>query len=610
MKLVTNKSKNKTFYYAIESFRDENGKSTSRIVEKIGEHSELLKKYDDPLAYAKNRVFEMNQAIKNERLVFNQEIDFSEKLEESNERSSASTTKNIGCLYITELLKKLKIDEFMNERKGKEKYNNFDVLNTLIIDRFVNQSSKLGAVKKQEQYINNKSIKLENAYRFLTTLYKNSEDLQAFLYEKSKDIIERDQSVLFYDCSNFYFEIENDDLDMTTEDGILQYGFRKYFASKEHRPNPVVQMGLFADKNGIPVSYRMDRGNFGEQKTVVPMEVNLINKSKVKSFIYCSDGGLGSYENRFFNAIGNRHYVVTHSLKKTQQKELDLIFSDQNWKFVYDDKKIKLSKFKEICDKYISMKELTEEEAGILEKDMIYKAYPITQKVDVTQLFGLKGVSKIDLEETLFITFSAKYYFYEKKIFTKQMTRAENWLEKGAKKAKNPNDPARFIKKTHLTEEGEVAENELSSIDNEQVEKESNFHGFYAVATDLDYDIKRILKINSDRWQIEYCFRLLKSDFEARPIHVSTEDHIQGHFAICYLALTLYKIIEKKVKEYDAGLTSSDILTTIKNMCVDENSNKYYKALYTNSKALQALESFFNLHLDKKNYKINFFKNI
>ena len=604
MRLSKIKKKNDTFYYVIESLP---GGST-KIYEVIGKHSELLKITDDPLSYARKRVEEINNSLKEDVMIFNEKIDFSEKIEESNDIASKNTSKNIGWLYLDEIIKKFDLESFFLKHKGKQKYNLYDINKHLVVNQILNPGSKMNAWENIDNYIGMNKYDLHQSYRFLTDLNNCKDELQSYLFKKTKEIIELDTSVLMYDLTNFYFETEEEDIDFLDGDNILQYGFRKYGKSKENRPNPIVHMGLFVDKNGIPISFTVEKGNTNEQETVLPIETRIIKEYGESKYIYCSDAGLNSYAIRFFNMMQGRNYVVTHSLKKTEEKEKDLIFKDLNWKYKDNDESVSLEYFKSLCDRLISGDELTEKEKDILKRDVIYKEFPTNHKVELSKIIpGSKSKGKIEFEETIFITFSAKFYLYQKKIFNKQLSRAEEWLEKGIEKRKNQNDPSRFIKEDNFTKSGELATDKLKTINDSTVEDEIKYHGFYAVATNLNLSIKEVLDINSNRWLIEYCFRLLKSFFDTRPMYVFTEEHIKGHLTVCYQSLLVFQILSKKLDELGTHYSARAILDTLKNMVISNHSNRYYESNYTNSKVLQSLEKAFQLKLDKKQYKMNKF---
>lgn len=598
MRLSRIKKKNDTFYYVIESLP---GGST-KIYEVIGKHSELLKICDDPEAYARKRVEEINESLRNDVMVVNERVDFSQKLPSADSVSSKSTLKNVGWFYLKEIIDGLRIDSFFAAIQGKQKYS-MDAVNThLVVNQILKPGSKMRAWANIDDYMSMEGYDLHQSYRFLTDLNAHKEELQRHLFEKTKDIVDLDASVLMYDLTNFYFEAEEEDIDFLDGDNILQYGFRKYGKSKENRPNPIVHMGLFVENNGIPISFTVEKGNTNEQETVLPIETRIVKEYGHSKYIYCSDAGLNSYAIRFFNMMQGRHYVVTHSLRKTEEKELSLMMKDLNWKFKDNDEKVSLEYFKSLCDKVVNGDALSEREEATLKRDVIYKKFPTKHRIEASKLApGAKG--KIDFEETIFLTFSAKFYLYQNKIFNKQLSRATNWLEKGVEKRKGQNDPSRFIKETAHTDSGEVATGKTKAIDGEAVKQEERLHGFYAVATNLDKTIKEVLDINGNRWIIEYCFRILKSFFETRPMYVFTEEHIKGHLTVCYEALLVFQILSLKLKRLGENYSARSILDTLKNMMVSNHNNRYYEANYTNSKVLQSLESLFDLKLDRAKYK-------
>lgn len=608
MRLSVKKTKNHVFYYVLESHR-EGGAVRTSTYEKIGRHDELLKITNDPLAYARRRVDEINAGIRDNKLIVNREIDFSERLEGEG-KATERTSLNVGWLYVRKILEELGFAGFLSSISGRFKYDLAAICMYSVCARVIKPGSKMADHRARGSYYGGPDYQLQDAYKCVKLLGANSEGMQKALFDSCKAANELSTDVLYYDCTNFFVECEEEDEDLVDEDGgIVQWGLRRYGFSKEHRPNPIVQMGLFVDKNGIPVSYSLSPGNTNEQITAMPLERRMIEQYGHSRFIYCSDGGLGSFENRFFNTLQQRDYVVTQSLKKTKKEELDAMLTDMNWRFVDDDSPASLSAFRAICDKLAAGKALTEEEARELSRDMIYKEYPMERSVDPSNIAGAKARCRITFSERIFVTFSAKYYLYQRKVFTRQLLRAEGWVERGMEKRRNPNDPARLLKTVSSTENGEIATETEVSVDKEAVAKEESFHGFYAVATSLESGIKEILRINSARWAIEYRFRIMKSEFDSRPMFVSTKESIEGHFAICYAALVAYSVIEKRLKERDQSLTTPAIIATLRNMEVVRQEG-HYQSIYTNSKALASLEETFKLGLDRKYVKEKTLKNI
>lgn len=607
MRLYIKRTKNRSFYYALDA-RREGGKVVSNVAERIGEHSELIAAgVKDPLAFAKARVAELNAERKDNKLSVNETYDFSMPLG-SQGRQTGSTVMNVGWLYARRVLEGLGLRGFLDGIGGKRQYDLAAITEYYVVNRVLFPGSKREAFLKRDRFFGAPDYALHDGYRALDPLADFSDELQKSLFEGTKKLVKLDTSVLYYDCTNLYFECEEQDDNVYGEDGdIVQWGLRRYGASKEHRPNPIVQMGLFTDGNGIPMSYCVHHGSNNEQNTVIPLESRMARDYGQSRFVYCSDGGLGSYDNRFFNTLHGKDYVVAQSLKKTPEKELAFIFKDMNWRYADGGGKVSLAEFRRILDKRYDGGELTEAERAVVSRDMIWKPYPMKRTVPAKFLEGIKLSGTLTMEETVYVTFSAKYYLYQRRLLDRQISTAEGWIKSRDPESirKGPNDVRRLIKATASTKDGEIADVSTLSIDLKRVEAERRFHGFYAVATSLKgKTIGEIMDINSSRWRIEQSFRLLKSDFDARPVYASTEKHIRAHMAICYVALLVYRIIESKLNSPKGqGFTSAEILSTMRNMGVIELGNgSVYQAAYTGSETLEALERRFPESLNRKYY--------
>lgn len=619
MRLITKNSKNNTYYYAIESFRK--GKKTStRIVKSFGSKSELLKNgIEDPHKYCLEKVNDLNHERKDNKTKCDTHYDFSKPLEVEGDYSKSKAI-NLGWKVVANIFDDLKLPELFHDNAGKEEYDVSEITKFIVATRMIAPCSKYKILASLENYYDAPVIKDKNAiYRTIEKVDKMSDDIQACVYKNMPNIAPIDTSALIVDCTNTFFETPLADDDVVDENGnVLEKGLRKYGVSKEHRPNPIVQIALFSDINGVPLTYSIDSGNTNEQKMVVPLESKLIRTFDKHSFIYCSDGGLGSFENRFFNTLQNRNYVVTQSLKKTSEDELKLVFNDLNWNTIghyemvngeqkyIDGQSIGLSKFKAICDKKYNGEQLTPEEEELIKKDRIYKKSPMVRSVDVNKFLKIKGTGIIEMPETLFITFSAKYYLYQKSLLDNQLNRAKIFLNKNIDEIKKgPNDVTRFITTTSVTKEGEVCEVKLNDINTAKVEEEKRFHGFYAIATSLDTDILEILKINGNRWRIEEIFRIMKSNFDLRPVFSWKKESINAHVLFIFLATQIYRLMELKLKEKspDAKVNINTILETLKNINIVETHTEIYKSIYTGSKILNGLVELTSLPLNKECYR-------
>ena len=593
-------------YYAVETYTREDGRRSTRTAYSFGTHKALLAAgIKDPEAHVREQIRLLNEQNRRDIATISFKLDMDERLPEDG-TASAETSKNIGYAYISALYDRLGLGAFAKGLATKAKYDADAIFRHCIVCRMLNPGSKKSDYDSREGYYGERDFCLHDIYRFLTLLSKNSDALQAALFRGTKKTVTLDTEVLFYDCTNFYFETEAQDENEYDEDGdILQWGFRRYGPSKEHRPNPIVEMGLFTDGNGIPISYCIESGSKSEQTTVIPLEKRMLSDYGTSKFTYCSDAGLGSYENRAFNAIGGRNYIVTQSLKKIEAKELKLIMKDMNWTFLDSGLPASLGALMAAAEKKRKGEEMTDAEKEILSHDIICKTFPTTHRVSVKN-FGANIRGMVTMDETIHVTFSAKYYIYQRNIFERQLEAAIGLARQNkAIQKRGPNDVSRFLEIQASTGEGESAE-EIKVVVNEgAVNGEKMFHGFYGVATSLDKTTEEILGINAKRWRIEQSFRIMKSEFDSRPAYVSTADHIKAHFAICYTALTLYRIMESKLNGNGNSLTAGEIIGTMRNMKVTELAPGYCKSIYTGSRALTALEDTFHLSLDRKGYRVS-----
>ena len=599
MKIWYDKKSKDPSYFVQQGIR--NGKKvTTKNIFKIGKHSELLAQgHADPLAYAKEVVEEYNKKMKSEKVDLEITIDFNKKLIPSDNVSSKSSLLNIGYFFLQDIYSKLNLKDFIkNITKDKKiTYNLNDITRFLAFDRILNPKSKLATVNNLEFFYEKPSFSHQNVLRGMDILANNYDAYLNHLYQNSENVFKRDTSVCYYDCTNYYFEIENEDSDYIDEvTGEVMPGFRKYGPSKEHRPNPIVEMGLFMDKNGIPLSMGLYPGNTNEQKTVNELETKLIKQLKSKKIIYCADAGLGSASIRALNDMAGRAFIVTQSIKKLSEELQKEVFEDRNYKLLSNDSKTTLAHMKSF-DRF-------DENNLSLYNDKAYKVIDVDSNVDLG-LFEEKTLqngktklvkSKAILKQRIIITYSRKMAEYQKNIRNKQIERAKYLLSKGVDDVrKGPNDIARFIKSETKN---------VYSLDLDRIANEEKYDGFYALATNLeDESIKEIIEINAQRYKIEDCFRVLKTNFDAHPIYHRLEPRIIAHFMICYTALLIYRLLENKLKEKGYHFTINEILTTLKNMNVSNRDGLFYEAEFTSSKVCTALNDLFNFGLDKKYYQ-------
>ena len=607
MKLNYDKKSKDPTYFIQMGIR--NGKkTTTKNVARIGKHSELLKITDDPLTYAKEQVKKYNEEYNEKKKVsLDLKIDFAQKLKASNDIESKSTNSNIGYFFLQQIYHDLKIKSFFDKITADTKIK-FDpnlVNRFLTVARIISPDSKLGTSQNLNYFYEKPEFDYVHILRTMDILADHYDEYITHLFKKSCDVIKRDTSVCFYDCSNYYFEIEDNDEDYVDEvTGEIIKGLRKYGISKEHRPNPIVEMGLFMDRDGIPLSMCITSGSDNEQTTAIPLEKKLTEMFNGKKFIYCADAGLGSLNIRNFNSMGGRAFIVTQSIKKLSDAMKKAVFSDIDYQLLSDNSSITLKQMKSF-DK-------TDEKNLRLYNDKAYKIIQADKAFDCglyEEKICKNGVvrkvkSKTIIPQKIIITFSRKMMEYQRYIRNRQIERAKKILKNLDPDTykKGPNDVTRFIKRKSKTTSGEEV-TELYEIDQSVIEEEEKYDGFYAIATNLDDPAKDIIEISSNRYKIEDCFRVLKTNLSARPVFHQKRERIISHFLICYTALLIYRILEKKLNTTNTHFTTENIIETLRNMNVANIEDMCYMSTYTCSQVVTELNAVINLGLDKKYYQ-------
>lgn len=600
------KSKDPT-YFVQKGIR--NGKKvTTKNIARIGKHSELLKITDNPIAYAQEQIKKYNEEEKNNNSVAMEvKFNFAEKIKATSTPASSSTNRNIGYFFLQQLYHDLQIGSFF-KRISQDSRISFDpneINRFLTFARILEPGSKLGTYDHLDRYYEQPDFEYVHILRTMDLIQAHFNEYMTHLYTASNSIIKRNTSVCYYDCTNYYFEIEIDDEDYVDEvTGEILKGLRKYGPSKEHRPNPIVEMGLFMDADGIPLSMCVTPGSDNEQTTAIPLEKELTKMFKAQNFIYCADAGLGSLNIRKFNSMGGRAFIVTQSIKKLSDRLKTAVFNDFDYKRLSNDEPVTLEFMKSFD------KSNPENKAFYL--DHAYKILEADCAVDLG-LYELKELkngktrrvkSKANLKQKVIITFSRKMMEYQRYIRNRQIERAKKLLKNIDPETykKGPNDVTRFIKRTSTTKSGEKAQ-DVFELNQKVIDEEEKYDGFYAVATNLDDPAKDILKISSKRYKIEDCFRVMKTNLAARPVYHQKRERIIAHFMICYTALLIYRLLETKLDRYGTHFTADNIIETLKNMEVVNIEDLCYMSTYTGSEVLTSLNAIYDLGLDKRYYQ-------
>lgn len=551
MRLSISKSKNSKSLYVIKDITVK-GKRTTKIVEKLGTIEILNKKLDgrDPIEWAKEYIAELNKKNKEAN------IEIIAKFSESKQiPKDAKVHFNGGYLFLQDIYYDIGLDKISKQISDKYKFS-FDlnsILSRLIYTRMLHPSSKLSSYKASADFIEQPNFELQHVYRALEIIAKESDFIESAVYKNSLKLSKRNTNVLYYDCTNYFFEIEK-------ADGLKQYGI-----SKEHRPNPIVQMGLFMDGDGMPLAFSIFDGNKNEQPSLKPLEQRILSDFELSKFVVCTDAGLASNANRLFNDKNDRAFIVTQSLKKLKGHLKEWATSPEGWNLSGSTKEINLESINHSSNN----------------KAVYYKE---------------RWINENGLEQKLIITYSPKYRAYQQSIRNGQISRAEKLVKNPSSiNKKKQNDPKRFIVSVHCTPEGEIAENQVLTINENTISDEEKYDGFYGVCTNLEDDAKAIIKVNQRRWEIEESFRILKSEFKARPVYLSRDDRIQAHFTTCFLALLIYRILEKKL---DEKYTTRELIETLKNHSFMELKGEGYIPAYTRTDITDELHEKFNFRTD------------
>ena len=566
MRLNVTKSKNSASLYVVKSiYNPKTQSNTSKIVEKLGTEAELREKLggQDPYEWAKAYIEELNQQEKEDASKVMVQYSPTKLITKGQQN-----TFNGGYLFLQKLYHELGLHNICSAitKKHNFTYDLNSVLSRLLYGRIIFPSSKPATHRLSQTFLEQPNFELQHIYRALEVIAKESDFIQAELYKNSLKLSKRNTGVLYYDCTNYFFEIEQ-------EEGLKQYGH-----SKEHKPNPIVQMGLFMDADGIPIAFNIQKGNTNEQVTLTPLEQRIIDDYKLSRFVVCTDAGLASTTNRKFNDQGERAFITTQSLKKLKKHLTQWALEPTQWNLLGSDRSYNLQ----------------DVDPDAFEDKIFYKQ---------------RWIKEDGLEQKLIVSFSFKYQNYQRAIRSAQVERAERVIVNNPSKLKksSPNDYKRFIKTTSITEEGEIASHSVHGINEETIAIEEAFDGFYAVCTNLEDDAESIIEINRKRWEIEECFRIMKTEFKARPVYLSKDERIIAHFTTCFLSLVLFRYLEKRLEKQH---TSHEIVECLRDFNFLEIPGDGYVPAYTRTDLTDALHASFDFRTDYQITKLADMKKI
>lgn len=572
MRIKKSVSKNSISYSVIENVRGIDGKSTTRVVEALGNEQQIRERHPgvDPEEWARAYAKKLAEEAKKKSETIIVKHNPNKYIPKGKKRSF-----NIGYLFLKSIYHQLKLDKICKEISDRHHftYDLNKILALLIYMRVLHPTSKKGTLERADDLLESHTVEKQHMYRALDILAEESDVIEKAVYNNSMAIIERKTELLYYDCTNFYFEIEE-------ATGLKQYGL-----SKENRPNPIVQMGLFMDGSGLPLAFVINPGNQNEQPTLKPLEKRIIKDFQLSKFVVCTDAGLSSHENRLYNSMSDRAFVTTQSIKKLKKHLKDWALDPSGWQIAGTDQAITGKKKKQL----INLDDLKMD----TDKQVYYKE---------------RWMNENGLEQKLVVTFSPKHKRYQAAIREKQIERAQKKVDNPSSiDKKRSNAPDRFIQSTHVTNDGEIAEKSSHTIDVTMIDEEAKYDGFYGVCTNLESTPEDIVKINQRRWEVEETFRILKSEMRTRPVFLQKDERIKAHFLVCFLSLLSYRLIEKKI---DESATCCEIIQTLRDMRVLEYSHEGYVPTYTRTDLTDKLHQAFGFRTDTEIVTLQKMKNI
>lgn len=555
MRLNIVKSKNAQQFYVIESYRASDGKNTSKIIEKLGTYDKLKLIHEDPVAWAKEYVNELNKRAAESGQKIS--VDYYPTAQLSKDTANLF---NGGYIFLQKIFSELNLKYICKKisDKYKFKYDLSEVLSQMIYNRILFPSSKSACFEYSKTLLEPSDFSLDDIYHSLDVIADESYNLQSDIYKFSRNIDNRNDSVIYYDCTNFFFEIESES------------GIRKYGKSKEHRPNPIVQMGMMMDGDGIPLAMCIDEGNANEQKTLIPLEQKIIDDFKHSKFIVCTDAGLSSVKNRKFNNTGERAFITVQSIKKMKAFQKEWAISHTGWKIPGHKETFNI--------------------------DEILQSEKLTEKYYSNVFYKEEWYNENDIEQKYIATFSIKYMTYQRNIRDEQIERAKKAISSSDKTDRiRSTDFKRFIKKVKVTDEGEIAEKTKYFLNNDLISHEEIYDGFYCVATNLEDPAPEIIRINKRRWEIEESFRIMKTDFKSRPVYLSKDNRIKAHFIMCFISLIIFRYLEKRLGH---KYTCEEIISGLRNYKFQKAKEYGYIPAYTRTQFTDDLHTAFGFRTD------------
>lgn len=587
MYLIPSKPVEGKIIYIAKSYRTKLGSSTTRNVCRLGTLAEIRERENvvDAWAWAKSRVALENARDKEHRRKVMVQF-CPDKIIDKDERRSY----NLGYLILDKVYYELSINHICEgmERKGKFKFNLSEIVRQLVLCRVLWPASKLETWKLAEKMALVKPMSLHQIYRALIVVDKNLEYLQQRLFHYSKELLKRNTSVVYYDCTNFFYE------------SVRETELRRPGASKENRRTPIVQMGIFMDADGLPLAFNINPGNTNEQVTLRPLEKMIGEKMNIEEFVMCTDCGLSSGSNKVYNDTDKRKFITVQSVKtlpntagkkKSSGMIKDWAMSNDGWRLEND------------CETLYTLEEIMNPE----NRDTYYNLTFYKECWYPTWVKDAETGIETKLEQRCIVSFSLKYFEYQRSARERNIEKAEKAIRHG-NASDSPKNFRSYIKEEKCTKEGELAETTAGChIDIDRIEYEEQYDGFYAMCTNLEeytdklgkthHTIKDLLNINRARWEIEESFRIMKTQMKARPVYLQNDKAIKAHFALCFVSLFVYRVLEHRL---GPPYTTDQIINTLRQMNALHIQSEGFIPTYTRTELTDKMFDISGFRLDNE----------
>lgn len=567
------------------------GRSKTITVKCLGLLSDIKKKHGcaDPKKWVEDLAAKMTLEEKESRRKISVELSPSKVIDEGKH-----PLRHGGDLMLLGMYDRLGLPKICDAivKGSRVKYDLNEILRTLVISRVLFPCSKTRTMELAKSYVKPPKFKESDMFRSLSLLSEHIDMIQAEVYLNSLNILPRRDKVVFYDCTNYYFEIEDNDPDIIDrETGEVIAGLRKSGKSKEHRPNPIVQMGMFMDYDGIPLAFKIFPGNESEQKSLQPLEEVLNHRFGMTDYVVSTDAGLASEDNRRYNMAEGREYICVQSIPSLPKDDQEMCIRPEGWRIAFRKNaghRLPLDP-NNPAREIFSLDELLEAERkqpGMLKDTTLYR-----------EVIVMKGVDGAKRSERVIVTYDHDFALYLKHKRAESLKRAKKIVDsKRTKSRQSQQDPRHYVTTTHKTSKGERAVKIEMAINTDVVAQEEALDGFYAYGTSLDDEAVDVLRIRSFHHEIEHIFRTTKTFLDARPVYLSRQDRIKSHFLICFLAMVMLKMLQRQIteacpKQYkDEPLSIDRLINTLRDMRFAHIEGAGYLPMFSRNDLTDQLE--------------------